>query len=64
MFYSAIRNNKTMWFEGKCIKLEDIMLSEGSERQRTCVFLSYVEDRFKRNIYTKTYMIIYKLFYM
>jgi hypothetical protein len=30
-FYSAIRKNKTMWFEGKWIKLEDIPLSETSQ---------------------------------
>jgi hypothetical protein len=29
-FYSAIRKNSSMWFEGKWIPLEDIMLSEGS----------------------------------
>jgi hypothetical protein len=33
-FYSAIRKNKTMWFEGKCMQLEDIMLSEVSQVQK------------------------------
>jgi hypothetical protein len=40
-FYSAIRKNETIWFEGKWIQLEDIMLSEvkpGSERQSLLVF--------------------------
>jgi hypothetical protein len=27
-FYSAIRKNETMWFEGKWMELEDIMLNE------------------------------------
>jgi hypothetical protein len=30
-FYSAIRNND-MWFEGKWMQLEDIMLNEVRER--------------------------------
>jgi hypothetical protein len=29
-FYSVIRKNDTMWFEGKWMQLEDIMLSEVS----------------------------------
>jgi hypothetical protein len=32
-FYSVIRNND-MWFEGKWMQLEDIMLSEVSQTQR------------------------------
>jgi hypothetical protein len=32
-FYSAIRN-KDMWFEGKWMQLEDIMLSEVSQAQK------------------------------
>jgi hypothetical protein len=32
-FYSAIRNND-MWFEGKWMQLEDIMLSEVYQAQR------------------------------
>jgi hypothetical protein len=32
-YYSAIRNND-MWFEGKWMQLEDIMLSEGSQAQK------------------------------
>jgi hypothetical protein len=32
-FYSAIRNND-MWFEGKWMKLEDIMVSEVSQAQK------------------------------
>jgi hypothetical protein len=32
-YYSAIRNND-MWFEGKWMKLEDIMLSEVSQNQK------------------------------
>jgi hypothetical protein len=30
-FYSAIRNNDNMWFEGKWTQLEDIMLREVSQ---------------------------------
>jgi hypothetical protein len=33
-FYSAIRINETMWFAGKWIELEDIMLSEVSQVQK------------------------------
>jgi hypothetical protein len=32
-FYSAVRNND-IWFEGKWIQLEDIMLSEISQTQK------------------------------
>jgi hypothetical protein len=32
-FYSGIRNND-MWFEGKWMQLEDIMLSEVSQAQK------------------------------
>jgi hypothetical protein len=32
-FYSAIRNND-IWFEGKWMQLEDIMLSEVSHDQK------------------------------
>jgi hypothetical protein len=39
-FYSAIRNNDNMWFEGKWMQLEDIMLSEVSQAQKDkgCMF--------------------------
>jgi hypothetical protein len=49
-FYSAIRKNDTLWFEGKWMQLENIMLSEVSRLRKTKVacFLSYVEDRSKR----------------
>jgi hypothetical protein len=33
-FYSVTRNNDTMWFEGKWMLLEDIMLSEVSQAQK------------------------------
>jgi hypothetical protein len=33
-FYSAIRKNDTMWFEGKWMELEDIMVSEVSQVQK------------------------------
>jgi hypothetical protein len=49
-FYSAIRKNDTMWFEGKWVQLEDIILSEASQVQKDKVLmfsLSYVEDRVK-----------------
>jgi hypothetical protein len=52
-YYSAIKNND-MWFEGKRIQLEDIMLSEDSQDHTWKIDL-------KINIYTKTSMIIYKL---
>jgi hypothetical protein len=39
-FYSAIRENDTMWFENKWVQLEDIMLSEVSQVQeeKGCMF--------------------------
>jgi hypothetical protein len=47
-YYSAIKNND-MWFEGKWMQLEDMMLSEARLRntKATC-FLSYMEGRSKR----------------
>jgi hypothetical protein len=61
-YYSAIRNND-MWFEGKWMQLEDIMLSEVSQDQKqiTHVFSHMWKIDPKINIYTKTSMIIYKL---
>jgi hypothetical protein len=62
-FYSATRNND-MWFEGKWMQLEDIMLSEvksGLETQKTHVFFPMWKIDPKINIYTKTSIIIYKL---
>jgi hypothetical protein len=54
-FYSAIRKNETIWFEGKWIQLEDIMLSEVSQVQKgkAPCFLSYVEEKSKRETYTQ-----------
>jgi hypothetical protein len=45
-FYAAIRNND-MYFEGKWMQLEDIMLSEVSQAQEDTAthFLSFMEDR-------------------
>jgi hypothetical protein len=39
-FYSAIRKNDNMWFEGKWMQLEDIILSEVSQVQKDkgCMF--------------------------
>jgi hypothetical protein len=33
-FYSAVRKDETMWFEGKWMQLEDITLSEVSQAQK------------------------------
>jgi hypothetical protein len=33
-FYSAIKNNVTIWLKGKWMQLENIMLSEVSQIQR------------------------------
>jgi hypothetical protein len=33
-FYSVIRKNETMWFGGKCMQLEDIMLIEVIKAQK------------------------------
>jgi hypothetical protein len=46
--YSAIRNYD-LWFEGKSMQLEDIMLSEVSQAHtKAACFLSYMEDTSKR----------------
>jgi N-acetylmuramoyl-L-alanine amidase CwlA len=61
--YSAIRNND-MWFEGKCMQSEDIMLSEVRQFQKDkgYMFFSHMwKIDPKINIYTKTSMIMYKL---
>jgi hypothetical protein len=53
-----------MWFEGKWMHLEDIMLSEVSQAQdHKGHMFSLIHRRQiqKINIYTKTNMIIYKL---
>jgi hypothetical protein len=66
-FYSAIRNND-MWFEGKWMQLEDIMLSEVSQVQKDKGHMfSLIHGKWiqKINIYTHTKknpnMIKYKL---
>jgi hypothetical protein len=39
-FYSAIKKNYIIWFEGRWMQLEDIMLSEVSQAQKdkVCMF--------------------------
>jgi hypothetical protein len=46
-FYSAIKKNETMLFASKWMELENFMLSEVSQAQKSKVacFLSYVETR-------------------
>jgi hypothetical protein len=50
-YYSAMRNND-MWLEGKCIQLEDIILSEVSQdhKHKCCVFSHMWEIDPKINI--------------
>jgi hypothetical protein len=61
-FYSAIRNKDNMWFEGKWMPWEDIMLSELSQAQKDKghVFLLYLVDP-KDNHIHKNKTILYKL---
>jgi hypothetical protein len=52
-FYSTIRKNETLWFEGKWMKLdelEDIMLGEIARfrKPKLSCFFSYIGDRAKR----------------
>jgi hypothetical protein len=51
-YYSAIRNNY-MWFEGKWMQLEGIMLSEVRIRNtKAAYFLSHMENKSKdKHIY-------------
>jgi hypothetical protein len=48
-YYSAIKKNEIILFTSKWMELENIMVSEVSQEQKTKVtcFLSYVEDRSK-----------------
>jgi hypothetical protein len=61
-YYSTTRNND-MGFEGKLVRLEDIMLSEVSQDQKhkRHIFPLMGNIAPKTNIYTKTSMIIHKL---
>jgi hypothetical protein len=44
-YYSAIRNND-MWFEGKWMQLEDIMLSKVSQAQKhKSLMFSFIHGR-------------------
>jgi hypothetical protein len=60
-YYSAIRN-KDIWFEGKWMYLEDIILSEVSQDQKhkSHIFSHMWKMDPKINIYTKTIIIICK----
>jgi hypothetical protein len=52
-FYSVIRKNETISFEGKWIQLKDIMSNEVSQAQRetkAAGFLSRLGDRYNTNI--------------
>jgi hypothetical protein len=46
-FYSAAKDNGILLSAGKCMELENIILSEVSQVQKTkaAYFLSYVENR-------------------
>jgi hypothetical protein len=63
-YYSARRKNETMWFEGKWMAFENIMLSDIREvqKEKGCVF-SLICGRHiqKIHVYTKVNMIIYIL---
>jgi hypothetical protein len=63
-YYSATRSND-MGFEGKCMQLEGIMLTEVSQnqKQKRHVFSHTWKIDPKITIYAKTSMIIYKLRY-
>jgi hypothetical protein len=57
-YYLAIRNND-IWFDGKWLQLENIMLSKpASNRQRPHVFSHVWKTDPKINIYAKISMII------
>jgi hypothetical protein len=51
-FYSATKKNEILFFAGKWMELENIILSEISQVQKakTACFLSYVEYRPNINI--------------
>jgi hypothetical protein len=52
-YYSAIRNN-AMWFEGKWMQLEDIMLSEVSQAQKHNGFIDPKDKHIHRNKHDHT----------
>jgi hypothetical protein len=60
-FYSVIRKNEIMWFEGKWMQLEGIMLSEITHTQKHKGYVLSHVWKIDPKIYTKTSMIIYKL---
>ena len=41
-YYSAIKNNEFIKFLGKCIKLENIILSEVTQSQRTHMICTHL----------------------
>jgi hypothetical protein len=58
-FYSVIKKNETIWFEGKWTELKNIMLYEMSQAQKDKghVFsLIYGRQSQKINVYAKTNM--------
>jgi hypothetical protein len=60
-FYSATSNNDNMWFEGKWMQLEDIIIGEISQVQKDkghMFSLTHRRQIQKINIYTETSMII------
>jgi hypothetical protein len=64
----AIRNNDKMWFEGKWMQLEDIMISEVRQSQNKVHIFSLIHgrwiqklNRLKRNMIT--YKLLCRLFY-
>jgi hypothetical protein len=54
-FYSAIRKSETMWFKGKWIELEDIMLSEVNQVQKDkgCMFSLICGGQIQKITYTQ-----------
>jgi hypothetical protein len=59
-YYSAIRNND-MWFEGKWMQLEDIMLIEVIQDQKPKGHMfSLINGRYIQRYIKKTCMTIYK----
>jgi hypothetical protein len=57
-FYSAMKKHEILSFSGKWMELENIMLSELSQVQKTKIacFLSYMEDRPKYKFYIYIYV--------
>jgi hypothetical protein len=61
-YYSARKKNEILWFAGKWMELENILLSEVSQAQKVKGYMFSVisgSKTYKLSLHINTYMIIY-----